>query len=232
MLDSKELQDKKRWLILTGPQGSGNHLLSRVFSWHSAVQGWEALKTNYWIPSDQEPFAEFWVYPDRLTAEHFDHSQYFFANVSAPFFYDGVRQLPKIKEAAQQAQSFGIDVVIGIITRDKTINAFQQDRVGGEVTMQQALEYYEDNLLNNFECHFISHETFFVWHEKYPEYLSRLLKFPVDCTRSINMVDKNPNRKYVKPVIEHWLDHEIRAGRRPFSDRIVDHLRDNYDSQL
>lgn len=230
MLDNKELQDKKRLLILTGPQGSGNHLLSRVFSWHPDVQGWDALKTKYWVPSDQEPFAEFWVYPERLIKDHFDGNRYFFANVSAPFFYDGVRQLPKIKEVAERAQSFGVEVVIGIVTRDKNINMFQQERVGGEVTFDQALEYYENNLLDRFECHFISNETFFVWHNRYPEYLSRLLKFPVDSSKAISMVDKNPNRKYVKPVIDHWLDDEIRAGRRRFVDRVVDHLRDNYGS--
>lgn len=230
MLDNNELQDKKRLLILTGPQGSGNHLLSRVFSWHPDVQGWDALKNNYWVPSDQEPFAEFWVYPDRLSTQHFEGGQYFFANVSVPFFYDGVRQLPKIREVAERAQDFGVEVVIGIVVRDKNINMLQQERVGGEVTLPTAMEYYRTQLLPNFECHFISNETFFAWYKSYPEYLSRLLQFPIDLERVSEMLDVNPNRKYVKPVEEHWLDSEIRAGRRPFSDRIVDQLRGNYNS--
>lgn len=220
------MQDKKRLLILTGPQGSGNHVLSRVFSWHPEVQGWEALKRNYWVPSDQEPFAEFWVYPERLAPEHFDNSKYFFANVSAPFFYDGVRQLPKIREVAERAQSFGVDVVIGIVVRDKNINMFQQQRVGGEVTLPMAMEYYRDNLLSNFECHFISNETFFAWFVTYPEYLGRLLKFPVDHTRVLEMLDVNPNKKYVQSVSEHWLDDEIRAGRLPFTARTFAKLKE------
>ena len=229
MLDNNELQDK-RLLILTGPQGSGNHMFSRVFSWHPDVQGWDALKRNYWVPSDQEPFAEYWVYPERLTSEHFNGNQYFFANVSAPFFYDGVRQLPKIHEVAQRARDFGVEVVIGIVTRDKTINQQQQDRVGGEVTWAEAMYYYRQNLLPNFECHFISNETLFAWNYDYLLYLGRLLKFPVDITRGMDMVDTNPNRKYIKVVDEHWLDDEIRAGRRPFADRVMDHLRGNFDS--
>ena len=220
------MQDKKRLLILTGPQGSGNHLLSRVFSWHPEVRGWDALKTNYWVPSDQEPFAEFWVYPDRLTPENFEGSEYFFANVSAPFFYNGVRQLPKIHEVAQRAQDFGVEVVIGIVVRDKNINWLQQERVGGEVTWAQAMHYYRQNLLQNFECHFISNETLFAWNYDYLLYLGRLLKFPVDIERGMDMVDTNPNRKYIKVVEAHWLDDEIRAGRQPFAARTYTKLKE------
>ena len=226
MSDNNATQNK-RLLILTGPQGSGNHMFSRVFSWHPDVQGWEALKHNYWVPSDQEPFAEYWVYPERLTPEHFNGSQYFFANVSAPFFYDGERQLPKIDEVARRAQDFGVEVVIGLVTRDKNINMQQQDRVGGDITWGQAMHYYRQNLLQNFECHFISNETFFAWNYDYLLYLGRLLKFPVDIERGMDMVDTNPNRKYIKAVDEHWLDSDIRAGRKPFKDRVVDILRSN-----
>lgn len=217
-MDNNATQNK-RLLILTGPQGSGNHVLSRVFSWHPKVRGWDALKNNYWVPSDQEPFAEFWVYPERLTSEHFQGNEFFFANVSAPFFYDGKRQLPKIHEVAERAQDFGVEVVIGIVTRDKNINMQQQDRVGGDITWGEALYYYRQHLLQNFECHFISHETFFAWHVDYLLYLSQLLKFPVDITRSMDMIDHNPNRKYIKVVDEHWLDEEIRAGRQTFAAR-------------
>ena len=104
----------KRLLIITGPQGSGNHLFSRIFSQHGAVHGWEELKKQYWVPSDQEPFAEYWVQPEKLQKEYFDSSDYFVANVSVPFFYDGVRQFPRIAELARRVQSFGITVVIAV----------------------------------------------------------------------------------------------------------------------
>lgn len=224
------MQDKKRLLILTGPQGSGNHLFSRIFSQHPAVEGWDALRDNYWVPSDQEPFAEYWVYPERLTAEKFESKNYFFANVSVPFFYDGVRQTPNIYEVAHTAQTLGVEVVVAIVTRDRNINMFQQERVGGEVTMPTAMQYYREYLLPNFECHFVSNESFFIWSHAYIEYLGRLLRFPVDATKSYNMIEHNPNRKYVKPVEEHWLDSEIREGRRPFRDRVVEQLRGNYES--
>ena len=62
----------KKLLIVTGPQGSGNHLFARLFSLHENVIGWESLHDKYWVPSDQEPFARFWVHPEELTKEHFD----------------------------------------------------------------------------------------------------------------------------------------------------------------
>ena len=57
----------KKLLIVTGPQGSGNHLFSRLLSLHPAVEGWTEMLDQYWVPSDQEPFAEYWVTPELLT---------------------------------------------------------------------------------------------------------------------------------------------------------------------
>lgn len=209
----------KKLLIITGPQGSGNHLFSRIFSQHIDVKGWEKLKKQYWVPSDEETFAEYWVYPEKLTDHIFNGKSYFLANVSAPFFYDGVRCLPKIKEVAEKTQSLGIEVIIGIVTRDSQINRQQQERVGGEATLDSALKYYKDNLLDNFNCFFISNETFFSWKEQYIEYLGKLIDFPVDTSRSNQFIQQNPNSKYIQKIDNHWLDDVIRAGRKPFTER-------------
>ena len=99
MLGNKDTQNKKL-LIVTGPQGSGNHLFSRLLSLHPDVLGWEELKEKYWVPSDQEPFADYWVNPEKLLPEHFADRRYHLANVSCPFMYDGVRYVPKILEVA------------------------------------------------------------------------------------------------------------------------------------
>ena len=126
----------KKLLIVTGPQGSGNHLFARLFSAHPNVVGWESLHDNYWVPSDQEPFARYWVYPEELK---FPEGDFFCANVSVPFFYDGVRQVPKIKEVAQKAMSLGVQPIIAVIVRDRNINELQQVRVGGECTIDLSL---------------------------------------------------------------------------------------------
>jgi len=130
----------KKLLIITGPQGSGNHFFSRVLSMHPEVSGWDEMLTQYWVPSDQEPFAEYWVDPDKLTADVFADKDYHLANVSCPFFFDGVRHVPKIVEVAERARSFGVDVEIAIIVRDQNINRLQQERVRGMHTTPIAQE--------------------------------------------------------------------------------------------
>ena len=201
----------KKLLIVTGPQGSGNHLFARLFSAHPNVVGWESLHDKYWVPSDQEPFARYWVYPEELK---FPEGDFFCANVSVPFFYDGVRQVPKIKEVAQKAMSLGVQPIIAVIVRDRNINELQQVRVGGECTMDTALEYYKD-----MAVHFIDHEAFFLYKEKYIEYLGRLLEFPVTKEGIDNFISVDANHKYVFPCKKHWLDDVIRSGRQPFKRR-------------
>ena len=204
----------KKLLIVTGPQGSGNHLFARLFSAHPNVVGWESLHDNYWVPSDQEPFARYWVYPEELK---FPEGDFFCANVSVPFFYDGVRQVPKIKEVAQKAMSLGVQPIIAVIVRDRNINELQQVRVGGECTLDIATEYYKD-----IACHFIDHEAFFLYKEKYIEYLGRLLEFPVIKEGIDNFISVDANHKYVFPCKKHWLDDEIRKGRKTFKQRLED----------
>tara|TARA_B100000427_G_scaffold308619_1_gene296984 strand:- start:284 stop:907 length:624 start_codon:yes stop_codon:yes gene_type:complete len=202
----------KKLLIVTGPQGSGNHLFARLFSMHPNVVGWESLHDNYWVPSDEEPFARYWVYPEELK---FPEGNFFCANVSVPFFYDGVRQTPKIKEVAYKAISMGVQPIIAVIVRDRNINELQQVRVGGECTMDIATEYYKD-----IACHFIDHEAFFLYKEKYIEYLGRMLEFPVIKEGIDNFISVDANHKYVFPCKKHWLDDEIRKGRKTFKQRL------------
>jgi hypothetical protein len=202
----------KKLLIVTGPQGSGNHLFARILSLHPNVIGWESLHDKYWVPSDEEPFARYWVHPEELK---FPEGDFFCANVSVPFFYDGVRQVPKIKEVAQKAISLGVQPVIAVIVRDRNINELQQVRVGGECTMDTALEYYKD-----MAVHFIDHEAFFLYKEKYVEYLGRLLEFPVIKEGIDNFISVDANHKYVFPCKKHWLDDEIRKGRKTFKQRL------------
>jgi hypothetical protein len=216
MLDNRDTLDKQL-LIITGPQGSGNHLFSRLLSLHPEVHGWEELLDKYWVPSDQEPFADYWVNPSQLHKDQFAGYRYHLANVSCPFMYDGVRYVPKILEVAKMAASFGIKVQIAIIVRDQNINAEQQRRVRGAVTTTIAQEYYYNTLLKSeFPVHFLDHEAFFLHKEHYLSWVSKILDFPVELnTEKINQfIDKDANHKYVKYVEEYWLDQEVWAGIR------------------
>jgi hypothetical protein len=205
----------KKLLIITGPQGSGNHLFSRILSTHPDVGGWKSLLEQYWVPSDLEPFAEYWVYPERLTETQFIGHDYWLANVSCPFFYDGQRYIPKILEVAQQARGVGIDVKIAIITRDMNINAEQQLRVRKEITTPIAQEYYYNQLLtSDFPVHFLSNESLFLHREHYLKYISKLISFPIDYTNPeiFKFISEDPNAKYVRHVNEYWLDEEVWVG--------------------
>ena len=63
----KSSNKKKKIVILTGPQGSGNHLWSKVFSLHEDVFGWKSLLENYWEAHRlTEPFAAYWRDPSTL----------------------------------------------------------------------------------------------------------------------------------------------------------------------
>jgi hypothetical protein len=215
----------KKLLIITGPQGSGNHLFSRILSTHPRVGGWKSLLDKYWVPSDEEPFAEFWVYPERLTADHFQDHDYWLANVSCPFMYDGVRYVPKIKEVAERAGVFGIDVKIAIVTRDMNINAEQQLRVRKEITTPIAQDYYYNHLLtSDFPVHFLDNEALFLHREHYLKYISRILCFPVDYSNPniFKFITEDPNAKYVKHVDEYWLDQEVWQGIQSKSARGID----------
>jgi hypothetical protein len=215
----------KKLLIITGPQGSGNHLFSRVFSTHSDVGGWKSLLDKYWVPSDEEPFAEYWVYPERLTAQQFEGKDYWLANVSCPFFYDGTRYVPKILEVAERARELGLDVQIAIIARDKNINAEQQLRVRKEHTTPIAQDYYYNVLFNSdFPIHFLSNEALFLHREHYLRYIAKILEFPIDYNNPdiFKFLEENPNAKYVKHVDEYWLDQEVWLGIQPKQARGLD----------
>ena len=135
--------------------------------------------------------------------------------MSCPFVYDGIRYVPKIKEVAEKAQSFGIDVQIAIIVRDSNINELQQLRVRGEITTPIAQEYYYNTLIpTGFKVHFLDNEAFFLHRKHYLKWASELLDFPVDYNNPdiFKFIDENPNKKYVKYVEDFWLDKEVWHG--------------------
>jgi hypothetical protein len=211
----------KKLLIITGPQGSGNHIFSRLLSLHPDVAGWEEMLTQYWVPSDQEPFAEYWVDPGKLTADVFEGKDYHLANVSCPFFFNGERKIPDILGVAERAASFGVEVEIAIIVRDQNINRVQQERVRGMHTTPIAQEYYYKTLIpSGFMVHFLDHEAFFLHKEHYLKWVSTITGFPIayDSPDLMKFFAEDANHKYVTPIESHWLDEVILKGCQPTRD--------------
>lgn len=208
-------QESKKLLIITGPQGSGNHLFSKVLGYHSDVNGWD-FGDKYWIPSDEEPFAECWVDPSKTKSML--TQDYIVANVSVPFVYDGVKQIPQIQQVVYEAQDAGYEVKVCIVVRDNNINKEQQRRVRKEVTLPTALQYYY-NLDATLE--FLSHESLYLYGGAYLRWLSKVLDFPIAYgdERVLKDIKEDQNAKYVKHVEEHWLDEQVWNGIRPKNER-------------
>jgi hypothetical protein len=208
-------KEYKRLLIVTGPQGSGNHLFSKVLGYHPYVSGWD-FGDKYWIPSDEEPFAECWVDPSKTKSML--KGSAIVANVSVPFVYDGVKQVPKIQEVVNEAKNAGYDVKVCVVVREENINKEQQRRVRKEVTLPTALQYYHSL---DADLHFLSHESLYLYGSAYLKWLSKVLDFPIayDDERINETISENQNEKYVKHVDTHWLDEQVWNGIRPKNER-------------
>ena len=208
----------KKLLLLTGPQGSGNHIFSRIFSRHPKVCGWTAILDKYWVPTDEDFFAPYFVDPETLTKEVFDAADYFVTDISCPFVFDGETTVPKLQEFCDKVNSFGIEVIIGIIVRDEYINTAQQQRLRGRRTLDVALAEYSKL---TYDVNYLSLESLFLHKQNYLKWVSKIIDFPIDLDNPdlFKFLENSPNEKYVKYVDDHWLDAEVKAGLTKFSNR-------------
>jgi hypothetical protein len=196
----------KTLLILTGPQGSGNHLWSKIFALHPDVYGWHALLHEYWIGHDQEPFAASWEDPDLLKDFDWSRCNYFVTSVSTPYMLNGERTVPNIVRFAATAMGLGIRVKIGIIGRDRNILTYQETRVRGDVTYDLAVKEYER--LRTWAPVFLSYELLHLYGDLYLQQLADQLEFPIDYSspQLANILTDDTNSKYFQPVKHHPTD--------------------------
>jgi hypothetical protein len=208
----------KKLLLLTGPQGSGNHIFSRIYSMHPQVTGWNAILDNYWVPTDEDYFAQYFVDPSRLTKEVFDAADYFVSDISCPFVFDGTVTVPQIQEFCDKVSSFGVEVIVAIIVRDEHINTEQQKRLRGSRTLDIALDLYSKL---SYPINYLSLESLFLHKQNYLKWLSKVLDFPLDYnnTSIFKFLEESPNKKYVKYVDEYWLDQTVKRGLQTFNIR-------------
>lgn len=193
----------KKLLIITGPQGSGNHLWSKILAMHPAVDGW--VMADYWEGHHQEPFNSFWQDPTKFDNAEFDRDNYV-TSISSPYYKDKEPHRPDYKKFIKYASSI-FDIKTCIIGRDVNILRSQQNRVRGEVTL----------ILDDFktieEPFYISTELLFLYGEEYLKSLSKQLDFPIawnHANRLIDVLKKDANEKYIKDVEDQKLDDIIR----------------------
>ena len=202
----------KTILILTGPQGSGNHLWSKIFALHPHVTGWQALLTEYWIGHDQEPFAPYWQDPTQLKYYRWAQSDWFVTSMSVPYMNNGLATVPDFRSFVREVQNLGHRVKFAIIGRDQNIVRMQETRVRGTVTVDQALAAY-DPLASPV---FLSYELLHLYGRKYLESVSQQLGFPIAATdpRLETIMDEDTNSKYFSAVKHHPTDDLARHSSR------------------
>jgi hypothetical protein len=196
----------KKLLIVTGPQGSGNHMWSKIFALHPGVVGWSSLLETYWIPHDQEPFAECWKDPAQLKNYNWTQQDHYVTSISCPYVDDTQHAVPNIAEFARAAKSCGLQVQIAIIGRDQTILKFQETRIRGRSTFEIAQDQYKK--LAEWNPVYLSYELLHLYQGHYLEQISKTLEFPISYTdtRVAEILKDDTNQKYIQPVNHHWTD--------------------------
>ena len=200
----------KEMLIVTGPQGSGNHVFSKVFSLDKRVYGWKDLLNQYWIAHDFEPFNECWSNPNFLNYIDWNSSDYYVTSISCPYAKNGVVTIPKYKEFITNLTKLGIKTKVAIIGRDQNILKYQQLRVRDRFSypdFNSQLDY-----LMNFDPVFLSQELLYLYKTAYLKSLSIQLDFPIDYSNPIvdEILKQDANAKYFKEIARTELDNITR----------------------
>lgn len=198
----------RQMLILTGPQGAGNHLWSKVFSQHPEVYGWKTLLENYWEPHRfNEPFAGYWRDPARL--QHFDwtQSEYYFTSISVPLGIPGddVNPLwePNLQAFQQAVHACGINTRFAVVGRDQNILREQQTRIRTQPTLPMFMQQMPQDPI------FLSYELLYLYQDAYVRSLD--VNIPVDPNVAW-MLEDDANAKYVHGVDRNELDQGNRRG--------------------
>ena len=191
----------KKMIILTGPQGSGNHLWSKIFSLHPEVFGWKTLLDNYWEAHRfAEPFCEHWKDPSKLKDFDWSTHDYFFTSISVPLGIQEKKWEPNIMFFANEVQKLGIKPQIVVVGRDQNILRHQQK----PLFMKQLPEF--PNPI------FLSYELLYLYKQDYLKSLDVGIPIAWDDSRVNKILSNDPNDKYIHHVEEYVLDNCNKTG--------------------
>lgn len=200
----------KQFLIVTGPQGSGNHLFSKIFALHKDVYGWNKLLDTYWIAHKDEPFAEYWTNPELLKTFDWDQSDYYVTSISCPYHNVDIPTIPNYQQFIVKLQELNIEVKVAIIGRDQTILKSQQHRVRNCVSLNDFLAQLD--YLNTCDPIYLSQELLYLYKEYYIANIAKLLDFPMNVNDSkiAEILKQDANSKYINNVEFQDLDKLVR----------------------
>ena len=202
-----------KMLILTGPQGAGNHLWSKIFSLHPKVYGWKTLLENYWEAHRfAEPFARYWRDHALLDDFNWAQSEYYFTSISCPLgiVNSDVNPIwnPNIAKFSERVMSLGIDVELAVIGRDQTILTNQQTRIRTQPTVDMLLE----QLPNIIDPTFLSYELLYLYKRDYLKSLRLNIPVAWNDSRINSILADDANAKYIHRVDYNPLDEGNRQG--------------------
>lgn len=198
----------RQMLILTGPQGAGNHLWSKVFSQHPEVYGWKTLLENYWEPHRfNEPFAQYWRDPAKLKDFDWTQSEHYFTSISVPLGIPGddVNPLwePNLQAFQQAVHACGVNTRFAVVGRDQNILREQQTRIRTQPTLPMFIAQMPQDPI------FLSYELLYLYQDAYVRSLD--VNIPVDPNVAW-MLEDDANAKYVHGVDRNELDQGNRRG--------------------
>jgi hypothetical protein len=200
----------KQFLIVTGPQGSGNHLFSKIFALHNDVYGWNELLDTYWIAHMDEPFAEHWINPELLKSFDWSQSDYYVTSISCPYHNVDIPTIPNYKVFIENLQELGMQVKVAIIGRDQNILKSQQQRVRNRVSLNDFMNQLD--YLNTFDPIYLSQELLYLYKEHYISNIAKLLDFPLDKNnvKIAEILKQDANSKYISNIEIQELDKYVR----------------------
>ena len=202
-----------KMLILTGPQGAGNHLWSKIFSLHPEVYGWKTLLDNYWEAHRfSEPFAQHWRDHTFLKSFDWTQSEYYFTSISLPL---GIVDhdvnpiwMPDVGGFAKAVLACGVDVEIAVIGRDQTILDYQQNRI----RTQSTLPLFKEQLSKIWHPTFLSYELLYLYRRDYLKSLKLSIPIAWDDNRIDTILADDANVKYIHHVEHNPLDNGNKFG--------------------
>ena len=201
----------KKIVVLTGPQGAGNHLWSKIFSLHPEVFGWKTLLDNYWEAHRYaEPFAEYWKNPETLKDFDWSQSDYYFTSISVPLGIGNTKWTPDVNGFVRTLLRMGIHPELVVCGRDQNILHKQQTRLRGEYTTPMLLEHIKDSFI---APKFVSYELLQLYRRDYLKTLDFSIPIAVDDHRIDEILAEDSNSKYVHYVEEFYLDECNRTGK-------------------
>ena len=202
-----------KMLILTGPQGAGNHLWSKVLSLHPEVYGWKTLLENYWEAHRfAEPFAQHWRDHGLLKTFDWSQSEYYFTSISLPLGIVGHDVnpiwMPDLQGFTATVLGCGVEVEIAVVGRDQTILANQQTRIRTQSTLPLFLE----QLSKIWNPTFLSYELLYLYKQDYLKSLKLNIPVAWDDPSIDTILENDSNLKYIHYVDEYILDNGNKQG--------------------